>query len=326
MKPWFNFALLTLAFSILLVSCKSYSPPADIPVVQENRVVLRGEMLVEMPGEVPSRYYILNIPEHIDPIKPAPLVLMFHGGGGTPENIRNVSRFNRLAEQYGFVVAYPSGTGSNPRFLYWNVLASRTYASQENMDDLGFVERLIKDIINKTNVDTNRIYAAGFSQGGMLSYRLACDPNLSAKIAAIATVGATMTVPHEQCHASRPMSVISFHGAKDPIILYEGGISSKIPRNDRIARDGVEEGLMYWIKLSGLDTKPVASGSRGAADMRQYGPNEQGQEIVSWVLQDGGHTWPGGTMNLPEWLMGPINRDIDASTLIWDFFSRHQLP
>jgi len=295
----------------------------EAPVVRD---IPRGEFRQVMDGETPARHYLLYVPETIDPMKPIPLVLMFHGGGGTPEGLAAEIRFNREAADKGYMVAYPSGTGSNAGRLFWNVLMSETYATINQVDDLGFVGRLIDDIASRFPVDAKRIYASGFSQGGMLCYRLACDEVLSARIAAIAPVGAVMTVPHADCRAARAVPVMAFAGVRDPIILYNGGTSDKIPRNDRINRPSVKSGIDFWVGRAGLPATPMASGERGAAVMEQYGPDEAGHEVILWSLQDGGHTWPGANSVLPEWLVGSVNRDVNASQLICDFFARHQLP
>lgn len=320
MSSWFKLFVFVFGAGAL-VSCRS-------PMLVKERVQidLVGESLLLMSGQDQSRYYILYVPATCDLSTPVPVVLMFHGGGGTPEGLARTSQMNKQADLHGFVVVYPSGSGSNPRRLFWNVLKSQTYATVNNIDDLGFVERLLSDLQSKIRVDTSRIYAAGMSQGGMLCYRLACDEKMSGRIAAIAPVGAVMTVDPQECRASRAVPVISFNGLQDPIILYQGGVSTKIPRNDRINRPSVNDSIMYWVKLAGLSEKPDASGSRGQAEMKQYGQNQAGSEVLLWSLADGGHTWPGGNEMLPEWLVGNVNRDIDASSLIWDFFSRHRLP
>lgn len=295
-------------------------PPAAAPVaapvgLSTHRIYEDGRersVLVYRPANLPAK-------------KPVPLVLALHGGGGLPENMMDVSGFNALADTHGFVVAYPSGTGSTPRRLFWNILKSGTYATANEIDDLGFLQRVLDDVSAMVRVDTNRIYAAGFSQGGMMCYRMACDPAWSKRLAAIAVVGATMTVDPEACQAERAVPVISFHGRLDPFNNFAGGIAEKAPRNDQVARPGVEDSIRYWVLRGGLDAQPSASGSMGTAVMHQYGPDQVGFEVVSWVLDDGGHTWPGSDGNLPEWMMGKVNRDLSASVLIWDFFSRHPL-
>ena len=319
------------ALLLALNACQSPSPenkePSRIvkPNMEQVSAVPAGLSSHLVYHEGRERYYLLYKPATMVASQPAPVLMAFHGGGGIPENMVEMTGFNTLAEYYGFYVVYPSGSGSTPRRLFWNILLSETYATVNDVDDLGFVARVLDDAAKKFAIDTNRLFAAGFSQGGMLCYRLACDAAWSERIAAIATVGATMTVSPSSCHARRPVPVISFHGKQDEFSKYAGGIAAKAPRNDQVARPGVAESIRYWVGKGALPNQPSASGARGTAQMEQFGPDESGFEVVSWTMEDGGHTWPGSHANLPEWMMGKVNRDIDASVLIWDFFSRHPL-
>lgn len=270
-----------------------------------------------------ERYVLVYRPANLPDGKQVPLILALHGGGGQPENMVEMAGFNALADTYGFVVAYPSGSGSTPRRLFWNILKSGTYATVNELDDIGFLHKVFDEVSGLVRIDSNRVYAAGFSQGAMMCYRLACDPVWSDRLAAIAVVGGTMTVNAADCQAVRAVPVISFHGRLDPFSNYAGGIAEKAPRNDQVARPGVEESIRFWVERGGLGPEPSASGATGTATMRQYGPDAAGFEVVSWMIEDGGHTWPGSDGNLPEWMMGKVNRDISASVLIWDFFARH---
>jgi polyhydroxybutyrate depolymerase len=314
-----------------LAACQNAAPGGktasrkSIPKIDQVAPVPAGLTSHLIYHEGRERYYLLFKPANLAAEQPAPVVMAFHGGGGIPESMVDMSGFNSLAEHYGFYVVYPSGSGSTPRRLFWNILLSETYATVNDVDDLGFVSRVLDDVAAQIAIDTNRLFAAGFSQGGMLCYRMACDASWSQRLAAIATVGATMTVSPSSCQASRPVPVISFHGKQDEFSRYSGGIAKKAPRNDQVARPGVAESIRYWVGKGGLVNQPSASGARGTAQMEQFGPDDSGFEVVSWVMEDGGHTWPGSHANLPEWMMGKVNRDIDASVLIWDFFSRHPL-
>jgi len=329
MKRFLLHLLIVASIGVTAVSCTTYRPPTIDPnagIVTGKTDFPSGQTRQDIIHDGIKRYYLMYVPTSVHLSDRVPLVMVFHGGGGMPENIAQVSGFNQLADQHGFVVIYPSGTGNGPNRLFWNVLLSGTYATQQNIDDLAFVKSVLENVESRIAVNSSRIYATGFSQGGMLCYRLACDSELSARIAAIAPVGATMTVKADACAAVRPVPVISIHGIKDPYNNYHGGISARAPRNDRVSRPGVEESVQYWVTRGGLPKEPDAIGSRGMADMRQHGPGTNDYEVVSWSIREGGHTWPGSSENLPEWLVGKVNRDIDASMLIWDFFSRHRLP
>jgi polyhydroxybutyrate depolymerase len=237
-----------------------------------------------------------------------------------------LSGFNDLAEEHKFAVVYPAGTGSNSNRLYWNILLSQTYATAEKVDDLGFLGKMLERAGEEIQIDTQRVYAAGFSQGGMMCYRMACDPSWSEKLAGMAVVGATMTVPAEDCNPSRNVPLFSVHGMQDPFNNFGGGIAAKASRYDRVARPGVYETIDFWIERGGLDQDPDSTESRGVAACRRFGPGADGYEVISWEIMDGGHTWPGSGSNLPEWMVGRANRDINGSGLIWSFLSRYKLP
>jgi polyhydroxybutyrate depolymerase len=272
-----------------------------------------------------SRPFLRFVPPGAPPRDGWPVVLALHGGGGQPEEMMKLSGFNELAERERVLMVYPSGTGSTPRRLFWNILLSDTYAAREEIDDLGYLTAVLDAVEAGWPVDRRRVFATGFSQGGMLCYRIACDPVLSARVAAIAPVAATMTVAPPDCAASRPVPVISFHGQSDPFSAYGGGIAAKAPRNDQVARASVEESIRFWVDRAGLPAAPAAEGSAGRAVMRQFGATAEGVEVVAWSIIEGGHTWPGSPENMPEWMMGRTEHDLDATRLIWDFFRRHPL-
>ncbi|HMP74407.1 MAG TPA: PHB depolymerase family esterase [Kiritimatiellia bacterium] len=269
------------------------------------------------------RTYHVYLPSGFRADAPMPLVLAFHGGGGNPEAMQTMSGLNAMADRHGFMVVYPAGTGANDRRLSWNILLSETFATANRVDDIGFVKAMLAELKEALPVDGSRVYATGFSQGGMLCYRLACDPELSRQLAAIAPVGATMTVRPDQCRAANPVPVLSIHGMEDPFSNYQGGIGSRAPRNDRVPRPGVSESVGFWIRHNGLPNQPVEEKRIGRARMTRFA-NGAGMEVINWTLEDGGHTWPGGVSNLPEFVMGKVNRDVLATALIWEFFSRHK--
>ncbi|HMO50716.1 MAG TPA: alpha/beta fold hydrolase [Kiritimatiellia bacterium] len=300
-----------------LASCRSPRVPMDIP--------WSGWHQHEETVDQHLRPFWTYVPASLNTTGHVPVVIVLHGGGQTPEDIMKITRFNDLADRYGFIVVYPSGTGTNPRRLYWNVLLSRTFATQKSIDDFTYLDRVLHRLKSQLPVDEKAIFAAGFCQGAMLAYRLACDEQWSHRLAAIAAVAGVMTVAPDDCRAERLVPILSFHGRRDPFSRFDGGIAEKAPRLDRVSRPGVPETIAFWTGRGGLTAPPDTSASRGDARVSHYGPDENGYEVISWVLDNGGHTWPGGYHVLPEWMVGPVNRDIHAGNLIWQFFSRHRL-
>lgn len=274
-----------------------------------------------------DRFYDVHVPASYRPGTPVPLVMVLHGGGGSPSAVRGITGMDRVSDQNGFIVIYPAGTGERARDsrLSWNILKSDTFATANNKDDLGFIRAVLKDVQAKYAIDTKRIYATGISQGGMMCYRFACDPDLSGRIAAIAPVAAVMTVDPADCKPSRTMPIIHFHGLDDKFIPFEGGIGSRLERIDPVARPGVPETMKFWLAKNKVGDRPRDQGRRGDAGFQDFGREGEPGEVILWKLDGAGHTWPGGDSGLPEMFIGKVNRDISASEVIWKFFTRHSL-
>jgi polyhydroxybutyrate depolymerase len=329
------FALFLGASMIWPVSCaqgrlgdrlfgrSSEEPAAAEEGDDDGGEVAAGADTVEMPltHDGVERFYLLHAPKGLSKDKPAPLVLNLHGGGGNPAQQERDSGMSAVADKNGFIVAYPAGTGKwKGRFLTWNIGMTDTYASEHNMDDIGFLRAVIKDISKAHNVDKKRIYVTGFSQGAMMCYRVACE--MSTEVAAVAPVSGVMQVPKSECNPKRAMPIIHFHGLEDPNVAYNGGIGPKA--HDKVPRPSVNESIEFWIKKNGLSEKPAKEGRNGEAEFKQY-EGKDGGEIILWTLDDGGHTWPGGKSSLPAWKVGKVNQDVQASALIWKFFKDKSL-
>ena len=137
-----------------------------------------------------DRKYMIHISKQYDSKTPMPLVLSFHGGGGNAESMVRFCGLNDKADEAGFIVVYPSGTGRLEKLLTFNGGNCCGYAMQNNVDDVAFVRALLDDLATVANIDSKRVFATGMSNGGIISYRLASE--LSDRIAAIAPVGGPM--------------------------------------------------------------------------------------------------------------------------------------
>lgn len=266
-----------------------------------------------------ERFYIAHIPHSYNKYKPTPLVLVMHGGGGNPEEMSRDTGMNNVSDRNNFIVAYPAGTAARfkNRFLTWGTGCADDYASVQNIDDVGFLRKVIEDVSSKFNINQKMIYSTGISEGAMMSYRLACE--LSDKIAAIAPVAGTITF--SDCIPDSHVSVIHFHGLEDKFALYNGGANEKHIVEPVLS---VNDTIAFWVKKNGLLSNSVAANKIGNAEMLQYGPGDDGVEVVLWTIKDGGHTWPGG--NMPSYslvLLGNESHDINASELMWSFFKAH---
>jgi len=315
-----GFAFALLATMILATACQSRKPGKPSRVEPRRPGGLERFVLKHEDRE---RVYFLYVPPSARTRTSLPVLLVFHGEGQTPEDIIGMAGFNALADLHTFAVVYPAGTGSNPERLHWNVVKSGTYATVNEVDDLGFVDAVLAEVDQKLGIDDDRVYAAGFSHGGMLCFRLACDPYWSQQLAAIATVGSVMTVDPRDCAAVDPVPLIAFHGTDDPFSNYSGGIAREAPRNDRTTRLSYPGTVSFWVQYLSVTNLPDTGESRGDARVRHFKSPTSDVEVISWELQGGGHTWPGGAAMLPAWIAGTVNRDVNASSEIWDFFNRH---
>ncbi|MBN2086123.1 MAG: hypothetical protein JW748_12965 [Anaerolineales bacterium] len=265
-----------------------------------------------------KRSYLLYIPENIRSAPLVPLVLVFHGGGGRPENMPTITGFTNRAETEGFAVVYPRGTsrlGFIPMFT-WNAGFCCGWSQREEIDDIGFVRALLDDLESVFPVDPRRIYATGLSNGAILSYRLACE--LADRIAAIGPVAGTQNII--ACHPSRAVSVIHFHGTADPNEPYEGGRGSG-PSSVSFAP--VRDTIAFWIQADGCPETALREES-GPALREAYGPCRDGSAVELYSIAGGGHSWPGGERWAP-FAEEPTGA-IDATEVMWEFFQAHPKP
>jgi len=208
-----NFMAVLIPVILLLaaLACQR-SQTTPVTTVQE------GDQLHTFSVNGLERIYLLHVPRGLDLGQPSPLVLVFHSYSGNAEAARLISGFNRIADEEYFIVVYPNGTGDDASTLSWNGGRCCFYARDNNIEDVGFTRQMIADIESCASIDPKRIYAAGMSNGGIFSYRLACE--MSATFAAVAPVAGSLV--YEPCQPEQPISVIHVHGLYDNVVPYNG--------------------------------------------------------------------------------------------------------
>lgn len=274
-----------------------------------------------------ERTYLVHVPAEYDKTKPAALLFALHGGGGQGVNMVRLTKggFNTLSDKEGFIVIYPNGIEKN-----WNDGRGVTKyrAQRENIDDVSFISALIDHIAEEYNIDLNRVYATGISNGAMMSLRLACE--LTDRIAAVAPVVGAMPVNLTfTCRPSKPISLLFINGMNDPLVPWNGG-SVRFLRQ-RLGRVvSVPETVSLWASHDRCPPEPTTTqepdsdpedGTTVKRDV--YGPCSDGTEVIFYSVVNGGHAWPGGYQYAGERLVGKTSRDIDACKVIWDFFKKH---
>ncbi len=256
-----------------------------------------------------KRSYLLYVPDSYDPAKPTPLVITIHGFAQWPAHQAQLTHWNDLADEYGFIAVYPSGTDFPKRW--------RT--GGDTPVDVLFISALIDQLESDYNIDPQRIYANGLSNGGGMSMLLACQ--LSGRIAAVGSVGGAYTFPWSACQPERPVPAIIFHGTADPVVPYYGGPSHSFAIDFPL--------VPAWVDVlagrNGCSSTPVGISAQGQVSGLRYTGCAQDAEVIFYTISGGGHTWPGGDP-LPEFITGYTSQDMNATQAIWNFFQQHPLP
>jgi polyhydroxybutyrate depolymerase len=263
-----------------------------------------------------ERAYVFHIPRDHDSTMPTPVIFAFHGGFGTSETFARVTNLHELAGRVGFIVVYPEGYRRS-----WNGGDCCGPAKGQDIDDVAFVRAMLEDLTSVANVDPQRVFATGFSNGGIFSYRLACE--LSDRIAAIAPVSSAMGLSDLACNPTRPVPVLHFHGTADRYAPFAGGPSAYKPAGERRSVPGT---INFWLRRNGCTNETQVNYQRGSATCITH-PNCRGDaEVILCTIEGMGHEWPGYTPTARmERLLGPGTHDISATDMIVEFFVEHAM-
>ncbi len=223
----------------------------------------------------------------------------------------NVSHWNDVADENGILVVYPAGTGNGPKT--WFMQGRRT---PSRMPDVLFLSQLIDSLEASHNVDPARIYADGLSNGGGMAFAMACA--LPDRIAAVGMVSAARSLDWTGCAGSRPVPVIAFHGTADPVVPYQGGATPVGPDVFPSVPAFTDE----WARRNRCEPDPIESAGAPDVTRLEYTGCAEDAGVVLYTVKGGGHQWPGGR-RLPEFLVGPYTRTVDATRLMWAFFRDH---
>jgi polyhydroxybutyrate depolymerase len=265
-----------------------------------------------------EREYLLYVPKSYDPEKSTPLVISMHAALLWPAAQMQTSQWNKVADKYGFIVVYPSGTtpggkGTGVLPKIWLLRPETVLAA-----NVRFISDLIDTLSRAYNIDPQRIYVNGFSNGGAMAFALSC--RLSQRIAAVGTVSAAQDQqPWSWCGDSRPLPLMNFHGTAD-LVPYNGGRVWAVPK----PFPSVPTWTANWAVRNHCQPNPVESLVASDVTRIEYMDCADKATVVLYAVHGGGHQWPGGKP-LPEWILGPSTSSIDATNLMWAFFSQHWL-
>jgi polyhydroxybutyrate depolymerase len=268
-----------------------------------------------------KRTYWAHVPAGYNANKEMPVVLALHGATMSAKTMEALSGLNKKADEAGFIVVYPNGTGPNPFLLTWNSGGFASLLALGKPDDVGFIARVLDDLEETWNVDKKRVYATGLSNGAMMCYRLAVE--LSDRIAAIAPVAGTIAL--EAYEPRLPVPVLHIHGTADRLVPYEGS-SPKIAAFMKFL--SVEDTIAACVKRNGCAMCPRTTELPMPNDQlritrRAYEAGAGSAEVILYVVDGGGHTWPGRPFG--GGILGPYTMNMHANDVIWDFFSKHSL-
>ena len=278
-----------LLLAALLASCGTPHPSAAdrCPLGDSDGALASG-------GQ--TRAYRLFVPPGYRPGKALPLVLGFHGNGGTGAGFEGYSGFSALAASVGFIAIYPEGLGQPQGWDTW-----------AGSQDVQFVRDLVDAAAARCAVDPRRIYAVGHSRGGGMANRLGCD--LADRFAAVAGVSGAYEYG-EDCSPARPVPVIAFHGVDDPAVPYNG-----VPPGMRqayfIIGTPIPQWAAAWAERDGCAADPAEIFRQGAVTGQAWSGCRGGAQVALYTVAGGGHEWPAA---------------VDAARIIWEFFAAHPLP
>ena len=292
--------LATLLFALPVVGAQASVPTSSIRTGTFDRDLEVGGL---------TRTYRVHIPAAAPPAAGLPVLIALHGGGGNAAVMEKKSDLIQLADQEGFVVVFPNGSGRTNKLLTWNAHNCCGFAYENQIDDVGFVSALIDRLIAEDDVDPTRIYVTGHSNGAMMTYRLGCE--LADKIAAIAPVAGALNT--DSCQPSRPLPVLMIHGADDDHVPLNGATFS--PARTKSQQNREDQPLAHavetWVDVDQCDPAPAVEEGSGAT-VSLYAGCAAATEVESVVIANWGHGWPRIEQSAP----------LDATPLIWDFVSR----
>ena len=266
-----------------------------------------------------ARSFALHVPGATAPAGGFPVIVALHGGGGQAASMSRLTRFDTLADQRRAIVVYPNGVDR-----HWN---DGRATIKNKVDDIGFIAAILAWIEQKYRVDRGRIFAAGISNGALMSERLGCD--LADRIRGIAAVAGTMPADIAgHCAPAGSIAVLQIDGTDDPIMPYNGGkVADFGGRGEGGTVLSVQQTLDLWRRVNACPTPSPA------VDLKQRntpdgtfvtwigaGPCRDGAAVGFYQIAGGGHAWPGGSQYLPAMIIGRASKQLDASAAIFDFF------
>jgi len=255
-----------------------------------------------------TRQYTYYAPSNLH--HDAPLVFVLHGYTSDASVIQNYSKMDSIADQYSFAVCYPRGTIDSEGNRFWNV--GYDFHEGVTIDDVDFLVQLALYLQDEHDLSSQNTFVTGMSNGGEMSYLLACRTTVFKAVAPVA--GMMLETFFDTCDSNKPVSIFEIHGTKDKINRYDGDINSK---DGWGAYPDIPFTIDYWISSNDcnstqIDTLPDTNTNDGSYVIRERHLNcIDNNQVWLYKIVNGGHDWPGSSGNM----------DIQTSQHIWDFFN-----
>jgi len=259
-----------------------------------------------------ERDFILYVPSTYNAAVATPLVFNFHGYTSNAFEQMFYGDFRSIADTAGFIIVHPQGTLDATGTTHFNVGWGAS-----TVDDVGFTSALIDSIAEDYNIDQERVYSTGMSNGGFMSFLLACE--LSDRIAAIASVtGSTTPATLSSCNPQHPTPFMQIHGDNDGTVPYNGSIGWTEP---------IQDIVNFWVNYNNCSTSAIVNTvpdinttDGSTVEHYLYVNGDNCVEVEHYKVLNGDHTWPGTAFSFPG-----TNYDINASEKIWEFFSKYDI-
>jgi polyhydroxybutyrate depolymerase len=266
-----------------------------------------------------TRMYRVHVPPAYKSATSTPLLVALHGGGGNMDYQASDKYYGLVSksDKEGFIVVFPNGFSKlkSGKFATWNAGACCGGARDAKVDDAGFIKQVINKLAEQLNIDRSRIFATGMSNGGLMSYRLACEmPDTFKAIASVAGTDNTTT-----CQPKSPISILHIHARDDDHVLFTGGAGPQAFKDTSKVTNftSVPDTISKWVKFNHCNSNPKRVMDKPDAYCEVYSQCQGNVEVQLCVTTTGGHSWPGGIK--PRGNQSGSTA-ISADDVMWDFF------
>lgn len=273
-----------------------------------------------------EREYIIHVPENLN--QDSPIVFVIHGYTGSAEGIAAYTGMNNIAEREGFIAVYPQGTIDSNGNTFFNV--GYEFNDDSPINDVSFIRELVRSISQEFNLKRKKAFATGMSNGGDMSYLLACtSSDLFKAVAPVA--GVLMKGLKDSCELSSPVPIFEIHGTADKISLFEGDLNNEGGWGAYYDLPSTIDFFAERYQLTNKSVKQMTSKESGAdydIFFERHWSDDLEEEVWMYRIEDGRHVWPGIKLNwwnnpLAWFYFGSGNEDINASEEVWAFFKKY---